>query len=213
MPRDTQERQTTRKLTRPSIQPPWMKDYVTPTSNVAINAMAVTTQVVSLDFNCFLAKIEMPTDPIHFNQAVISPQWLDAMNAELHALEANETWEVPTFPPDRKAIGCKWVYKTMFKADGSIEKYKARLVILGYKQTYGIDYVETFAPVAKMTTVRALLAVAAMKDWHVDQLDVLNVFLNGELEEIVYMTLLRGYTGYRSRTTQGMKDAESCNKQ
>lgn len=124
------------------------------------------------------------------------------MNVELEALEKNETWEVTELPSNRKAIGCKWIYKTKFKADGSIDKYKARLVILGYKQTYGIDYMETFAPVAKMATVRALLAVAAMKEWHVHQLDVSNAFLNGDLEETVYMLMPQGYTGYGSRIEQ-----------
>lgn len=185
-----------------------MKDYVTPTSNVAISATAVATQFISPNFSCFLAKIEPQTDPTNFNQAVKFTHRVEAMNAELTALETNETWEVTTLPPNRKSIGCKWIYKTKFKADGSIDKYKARLVILGYKQTYGIDYVETFAPVAKMATVRALLAVAAMKEWHVDQMDVSNAFLNGELEETIYMTMPKGYTKYGGRIIQGMEPTE-----
>lgn len=168
-----------------------------------MSAIAVTTQQVSPSFSYFLATIIPQTDPLYFQQAIKIPQWVEAMNVELEALEVNQTWEVMPLPPNRKSIGCKWIYKTKFKADGSIEKYKARLVILGYKQTYGIDYVETFAPVAKMTTVRALLAVAAMKNWHVDQLDVSNAFLNGDLEETVYMSMPRGYNGYGSRVTLG----------
>lgn len=80
-----------------------------------------------------------------------------------------------------------------------MDKYKARLLILGYKQKYGIDYVETFAPVAKITTIRALLAVDTMKNWFVEQLDVSNAFLNGDLEETVYMTMPQGYCGHESR--------------
>lgn len=193
----------TRKSTRTVKQPTWMKDFVTAKSNHVESANAVASQMVSPTFSCFLATIISQTDPNSFNQAVVSSHWVDAMNVELEALERNETWEVTSLPPNRKAIECKWIYKTKFKADGSIDKYKARLVILGYKQKYGIDYVETFAPVAKMTTVRALLAVAAIKDWHVHQLDVSNAFLNGELEEVIYMKLPRGYKKQGSRISIG----------
>lgn len=198
-----------RKSTRLSRQPNWLKDYVTPTSNVAVSANAVATQSVSPDFNCFLAVIMPQTDPTSFQQAVKAPHWVEAMNMELEALEANQTWEVTTLPVNRKSIGCKWIYKTKVKADGSIDKYKARLVTLGYKQTYGIDYVETFAPVEKMATVRALLAVAAMKEWHVHQLDVSNAFLNGDLEETVYMAMPQGYTSHGSRINHGQMEMQT----
>ena len=206
-----------RRTSRVSKKPAWMSDFVT--SSNANNAQglsiaAVTSQIVSQSYQCFLAAIIPQVDPVHFNQAVKSQHWIDAMNVELDALEANETWEITTLPPNRKAIGCRWVFKTKFKADGSIEKYKARLVILGYKQTYGIDYVETFAPVAKMTTVRALLAVAAMKDWEVHQMDVSNAFLNGELEEVVYMLMPQGYTKLGSRIgTSGAYENVAAEKQ
>lgn len=94
------------------------------------------------------------------------------MNQELEALEKNQTWKVTQLPPNKKAIGYKWIFTRKFKADGMVEKYKVRLVILGYKQKHGIDYREIFAPVAKMSIVRAMLAVAAMKNWFVHQLDV-----------------------------------------
>lgn len=180
-----------------------MADFVTPYSNHAVSASATTSQLVSPKFNWFLAAIVPQVDPLYFSQAVKSVNWVDAMNSELDAFEANRTWEVTPLPLNRKHIGCKWIYKMKFKADGSIDKYKARLVILGYKQTYGIDYVETFAPVAKMTTVRAMLAVAAMKNWHVHQLDVSNAFLNGYLEEVVYMKLPQGYRGMWSMISKG----------
>lgn len=154
-----------------------------------MNALTVASQEVRPIFKCFLAAIIPQTDPLYFSQAVKHPHWVEAINLELEALEKNHTWEVTTLPPNRKAIGCKWIFKTKFKADGSVDKYKARLVILGYKQQYWIDYVETFVPVTKMSTVRAMLAVAAMKNWFVHQLDVSNAFLNGKLEETVYMTM------------------------
>jgi len=117
------------------------------------------------------------------------------MNTELQALERNGTWSLAKLPKGKRAIGCKWLYKTKYHPDGSIERHKARLVIQGYKQKKGIDYEETFAPVAKMTTVRSVLAVAAIKGWHLYQMDVTNAFLHGELDEEIYMKLPQGYKG------------------
>ena len=126
------------------------------------------------------------------------------MNCELDALERNDTWDIVPLPPNKKAIGCKWLYKTKYLPDGSIDKYKSRLVILGCRQVQGIDYGETFAPVAKMTTVRALLAVAAINNWHAIQMDVTNAFLHGDLQETVYMKLPKGYSGIGSRISSNV---------
>ena len=100
-------------------------------------------------------------EPTHFEDAVGNVHWDNAMDEEMAALDVNETWDLVPLPKGKKAIGCKWVYKVKHKADGSIERYKARLVAKGYAQTYVIDYDETFSLVAKMATLRAVIAVAA----------------------------------------------------
>ena len=115
------------------------------------------------------------------------------MRKEIQALEDNETWTVEDLPPGKKAIRSKWVYKIKYNSDGSIERCKARLVILGNKQVEGIDYNKTFALTTKMVTVRRFLAVAAAKGWKLHQMDVHNAFLHGELEEEVYMQMLPGF--------------------
>jgi Reverse transcriptase (RNA-dependent DNA polymerase) len=120
-------------------------------------------------------------------------RWHKAMNEELHALEKNQTWEICELPKNKKIVGCKWVYKIKYHSDGTIERFKARLVAKGYTQTYGIDYHETFAPVAKMNTVRILLSIAVNNGWNLNQMDVKNAFLQGTLEEEVYMTLPPGH--------------------
>ena len=89
------------------------------------------------------------------------------MNEELQALDENMTWMVTDLPSYKGPIGCKWLFKTKYLPNGNIERYKARLVYFGKKQKYGIDYLETFAPVAKLTTIRSLLVVVALQDWEV----------------------------------------------
>ncbi|XP_019174211.1 PREDICTED: uncharacterized protein LOC109169771 [Ipomoea nil] len=112
----------------------------------------------------FVMNISCHSEPKNFQEAIQHDHWRKAMQEEINALQRNNTWEVVDLPPSKKPIGCKWVYKIKHKADGTIERYKARLVAKGYNQTLGIDYLDTFSPVAKMTTVRTLLAVAAAKE-------------------------------------------------
>ncbi|XP_070668445.1 uncharacterized mitochondrial protein AtMg00810-like [Malus domestica] len=113
------------------------------------------------------------------------------MAEKLQALHENNTWTIVRLPKEKKAVGSCWVYKTKFHSDGTIERNKARLVARGFIQTYGVDYKETFAPVAKMNTVRVLLSVAINNAWPLFQMDIKNAFLHGELEEEVFMNCLQ----------------------
>ncbi len=141
----------------------------------------------------YMVRVIQEIEPICFEQAVRNPKWDNAMDEEMAALDANATWELLALPKDKKAIGCKWVYKVKHNANGSVSRYKARLVAKGYAQTYGIDYEETYSPVAKMTTVRAIIAMVATKGWSLHQMDVKNDFLHGDLREEVYMEQPPGY--------------------
>ena len=109
------------------------------------------------------------------------------MTEELDALSRNRTWDLVDLPPDKSVVGYKWVFKIKTRSDGSIERYKARLLTKGFTQEYGIDYKETFAPVARLLSVRTLLAIAASRQWKLFQMDIKYAFLNGDLREEVYM--------------------------
>ncbi|RDX88757.1 hypothetical protein CR513_29600, partial [Mucuna pruriens] len=111
---------------------------------------------------------------------------------KIPALEANQTWQIVEKLPRVKPIGRKWVYKIMRKLDGSIERYKARLVAKKYTQTKGVNFFDAFSPVVKVTNVWLLLIPTSTKNWLIHQLDVNNVFLYGELEEDVYMEMPKG---------------------
>ena len=100
------------------------------------------------------------------------PEWKDVVLEDMRALEKNQTWELIDLPKEKRTVGCKWVFTLKFKSDGSLERYKARLVAKGFTQTYGIDYSMTFAPVAKLNTVRVLLSIIVKLDWQLQQLDV-----------------------------------------
>ena len=103
------------------------------------------------------------SDPWTYEYAAHDPRWKTTMKEEFSSLQKNNTWELVDLPPGRKLVKCKWVFKTKFAADGPPLKYNAILVAKGYSQVHGISYIETFAPVANMDSIRLALAIAASK--------------------------------------------------
>ena len=146
-------------------------------------------------------EVEMPDElmylgvdePATFKLAVKNRAWQEAMNTEINAIERNGTWQLMELATGHKAIGLKWVYKLKKNTDGDVIKHKSRLVAKGYVQKQGINFTEVFAPVTRLEIVRLLLALAARNRWEVHHLDVKSAFLNGELQEEVYVTQPEGY--------------------
>lgn len=133
------------------------------------------------------------SDPECYEDAARSKVWQNAMDEEMLAIERNKTWELVELPEGKNVIGLKWVYRTKYNADGEVQKYKARLVAKEYAQKQGVDFDETFSPVARLETVRTFLALAEQLQWPIYQFDVKSAFLNGELDEEVYVAQPGGY--------------------
>ncbi|RVW64797.1 Retrovirus-related Pol polyprotein from transposon TNT 1-94 [Vitis vinifera] len=174
---DSSPSSTAERIRRP---PAWMRDY------------DIGEGLSEEDNEVHLAMFAA-ADPIHFEDAVKSEKWKKAMDLELAAINKNGTWELTELPEGGKKIGVKWIYKTKFNENGEVDKYKARLVAKGYTQQHGVDYTKVFAPVARMETIRLVVALAAQRKWTIYQLDVKSAFLHGELNEEVFVEQPCGY--------------------
>jgi hypothetical protein len=152
------------------------------------------------DRNTILKKTPMilniEDDPKTFGQAMSSRDvafWKEAVNDEMDSILSNNTWILVDLPPGSKPIGCKWVFKRKYNTDGSIQTFKARLVAKGFTQKEGVDYFDTYSPVARITSIRVLFALASIYKLYVHQMDVKTAFLNGDLKEEVYMEQPEGF--------------------
>ena len=135
-------------------------------------------------------------EPTNYEEAMMSPnsnKWLEAMKSEIGSMYENQVWTLVDLPDGRKAVENKWIFKRKTDADGNVTVYKARLVAKGFRQIQGVDYDETFSPVAKLKSVRVLLAIAAFFDYEIWQMDVKTAFLNGDIEEELYMVQPKGF--------------------
>lgn len=185
-----QSQPDTSTLPTPLAQPQQMSQSVRRSSRI----VRVPEKFSESKHSSFSTVLESTDIPKSYKLAAADPRWRDAMDLEIKALEENQTWDLVPKPENTCIIGSKWVYSVKLNSDGSLDRYKARLVAQGYKQEYGIDYEETFAPVAKMTSVRVLIAISAKNNWTIFQMDVKNAFLHGHLKELVYMKPPPGYT-------------------
>jgi hypothetical protein len=144
------------------------------------------------DFIVYLVD-DTPTSIIEAYASPDADDWKEAVRSEMDSILSNGTWELSELPFGCKPIGCKWVFKKKLRPDGTIDKYKARLVAKGYTQKEGEDFFDTYSPVARMTTIRVLLSLAASYGLIVHQMDVKTAFLNGELDEEIYMDQPDGF--------------------
>ena len=152
-------------------------------------ARFISCEKLAPKFQAFISNFDKEETPTSIQEALMHQKWKEVVNEEIKVLKKNGTWVLTELPLGKHLVSCKWVFNIKYKADGSVERYKARLVARGFTQTYGLDYQETFAPVAKLNTVRVLLSLVVNLDWNLHQLDIKNAFLNGDLEEEVYMEI------------------------
>ena len=184
----------------------------TPTTECADTATLVE--------HCAYSVQEIP-EPETFDEALSSPhakEWKLATDSEYQSLIDNDTWDLVELPEGRTAVGCKWVFKVKYNGEGKVERFKSRLVAKGYSQRQGLDFEETFSPVVRFSSIRTLLALAIQKDMIVHQMDVVTAFLNGELDEEIYMQQPDGYqvSGKENlvcrlkKSLYGLKQAPRC---
>lgn len=152
-----------------------------------------TQRPIKFRYYALMTNVMNFIEPLNYEQDKDNEYWVNAMNEEYNFIMRNKTWDLVEFPKDKIPIGSKWLFKSNFKADGSINKLKARLVAKGYSQQEGIDCEETYALVAKLNTIRILVALATKQNWRIHRLDVKYAFFNGDLKEEVYLVHLEGF--------------------
>jgi len=175
------EKATLRKSDRKRNRPKYLEDYA----------------VLALHAESFVE--DAPNSFEEIQDRDDKEEWIHAVQEEVSALEENDTWEVVDLPQGKRAISCRWIFKIKRDSKGEIERYKARLVIRGNEQKQGFDYEETYAPVARLTTFRTLLAIINERNLHAFQLDVKNAFLHGRIKEEIYMKLPLGFTNQENK--------------
>lgn len=138
----------------------------------------------------YTSQITLPLahiEPDSVEKAMTIKEWKEAMDEECAVLIKNQTWSLVPYSPEMNIVDNKWVFRVKYNQDGSVQRHKARLVAKGFQQTPGLDYFETFSPVVKPSTIRVIFTLAITHHWDIQQVDINNAFLNGELQEEVFM--------------------------
>ncbi|KAK4406515.1 Retrovirus-related Pol polyprotein from transposon RE1 [Sesamum angolense] len=167
-------------------------------------ANSLSFQNLSPNYQAFSVSLSSISIPNTYCEALRHPEWKMATDDEMSALISRGTWELVEVPPNADIVACRWVFTLKFRADGTLERYKARLVAKGFTQTYGVDYFETFSPVARLNSIRVLFSLAVNLNWPMYQIDIKNAFLYGDLNETVYMEQPPGFVA------QGEKQRMVC---
>ncbi|MCO5554598.1 hypothetical protein L7F22_008129 [Adiantum nelumboides] len=178
---DEEHQAALQRLSRTQRQPQRLTYQIGNESDFQQSNLALITSIVQHE------------EPTTYKVASTQKEWKEAMDKEMDALYKNGTWNLGPLPHNKKAIGCKWLYKLKFNKEGTVDRYKVRLVAKGFAQQHGLDYDETYAPIAKMSSIRLLISLASIFKWKLKQMDVNNANLNGLPEEEVYMQQLEGY--------------------
>lgn len=173
-----------RRLTRERRQPGYLHEF-----DIYINYASVTSYFL-------LGMVCDDSVPQTYEEAKGINQWEAAMHVEIQAPRKNDTWELVPKPINVELVTCIWIYKLKKKVDGTVDMYKARLVVRGFFQQYGLDYEETFSPVAKMVTIRTIISLVAYNRWNLWQLDVKNAFPYGKLDRAIYMEQSQGFRSH-----------------
>ncbi|KAL2235242.1 UNVERIFIED_CONTAM: Retrovirus-related Pol polyprotein from transposon TNT 1-94 [Sesamum indicum] len=151
------------------------------------------------DFESDFITYNIKDNPITFKDVMASSeakQWKEAVKSEMDLIVSNGTWVLVDLPPDCTTIGCNWIFKKKLKPNRIIDKFKARLVAKGFKQKEGVDYFDTYFPVAQLTTIRVLIALASVYDLPIHHMDVKIAFLYGKLKEEIYMDQREGFVAH-----------------
>lgn len=152
-------------------------------------------------FSSYIALVTdiIETEPSIYEEAASQQVWREAM-VEYSSIIKNDVWEIVPRPEGKSVVTSRWLYKIKYAADGSIEKYKVRFVARGFSQIEGVDYEETFAPVARYTSIRSIISIAAEMGWSIHQMDVKTAFLNGIIQEEVYIEQPQGFEQHERET-------------
>lgn len=186
----------------------YLKDFICASSTNCLESSSTSLYPISISLFFFFANlsnsqchfaffVSTHIEPKRYAEASKFNRWKQTMPAEITALERTGTWRIVDLPPGITPIRCRWDCKIKHHVDGSIERFKARLVVKGYNQVEGLDYFDTYSHVAKLTIARLVLALATINNCHLHQLDVNNAFLHGDLHEDIYMLLPPGTNSSR----------------